>query len=317
MMKYFIITMDTEGDNLWNWKNGDKITTNNTQYLQRFQNLCNNYAFKPVWLTNYEMIMDPNYVDFIKEVEENRQGELGMHLHAWNTPPEYELERYQNGAPYLIEYPPDIISKKIKTMTELLFEKTGIRPVSHRAGRWAMNQYYFDELINNGYLVDCSVTPRINWESSVGQTRDAVGTNYCTWDDKPHFISNYDGSGHILEVPMSIITVHRFFPPEEINIKAVAKNVYYAFKGDNLWLRPNGYNIRQMKHIIKKKRDSDHNCVMFMLHSSELMPGGSPTFKTIESINKLYNDVEELFAYASKLGYMGITLRDFAAKNKG
>lgn len=32
-MKYFIITVDTEGNNLWTYKKGDKITTNNAKYI--------------------------------------------------------------------------------------------------------------------------------------------------------------------------------------------------------------------------------------------------------------------------------------------
>ncbi|WP_395754844.1 hypothetical protein [Edwardsiella ictaluri] len=49
----FIITIDTEGDNLW--QNHDRITTENARYLPRFQLLCEKYGFKPVYLTNYEM----------------------------------------------------------------------------------------------------------------------------------------------------------------------------------------------------------------------------------------------------------------------
>jgi hypothetical protein len=33
----------------------------------------------------------------------------------------------------------------------------------------------------------------------------------------------------------------------------------------------------------------------FMLHSSELMPGGSPRFRTDESVEALYRDIEFLF----------------------
>ena len=57
-MKKFIITVDTEGDNLWGYKEGDTITTNNALYIPRFQELCENYGFKPVYLTNYEMICE-------------------------------------------------------------------------------------------------------------------------------------------------------------------------------------------------------------------------------------------------------------------
>ena len=69
-MKYFIITIDTEGDNLWRWKPGQEITTKNVRYLARFQELCSRYGFKPVWLSNWEMINDSSFVEFInKNVE--------------------------------------------------------------------------------------------------------------------------------------------------------------------------------------------------------------------------------------------------------
>jgi hypothetical protein len=37
-----------------------------------------------------------------------------------------------------------------------------------------------------------------------------------------------------------------------------------------------------------------------MLHSSELMPGGSPTFTTEASIERLYDDLDALFSEASR-----------------
>lgn len=50
---------------------------------------------------------------------------------------------------------------------------------------------------------------------------------------------------------------------------------------------------------------------MFMLHSSELMPGGSPNFKTVESIEKLYNNIEYIFQYIKNKGYIGMTLNEY------
>ena len=85
----FLITIDTEGDNLW--RNRRTITTRNTLFLPRFQALCEKYGFKPTWLTNYEMASDPAYVEFARDVIARGQGEVGMHLHAWNSPPEAPL----------------------------------------------------------------------------------------------------------------------------------------------------------------------------------------------------------------------------------
>ena len=62
MCKYFIITVDTEGDDLWSYKLGDFISTKNADFIQPFQALCEKYGFKPVYLTNYEMANNNSFV---------------------------------------------------------------------------------------------------------------------------------------------------------------------------------------------------------------------------------------------------------------
>lgn len=136
----FIITIDTEGDNLW--QNHDRITTENARYLPRFQQLCEKYGFKPVYLTNYEMASDPVYVEFAQDVIARGCGEVGMHLHAWNSPPEIPLtDNDWANKPYLIEYPAEVIQQKVDYMTHLLEDTFQTKMVSHRAGRWAMNAF--------------------------------------------------------------------------------------------------------------------------------------------------------------------------------
>ena len=83
MSRFFIITIDTEGDNLWNYIKGDVVKTENTLYIPRFQELCERYAFKPVYLTNYEMLNDSRYVNYIKPKADEQKCEIGIHIHAW------------------------------------------------------------------------------------------------------------------------------------------------------------------------------------------------------------------------------------------
>jgi hypothetical protein len=49
----------------------------------------------------------------------------------------------------------------------------------------------------------------------------------------------------------------------------------------------------------------------FMLHSSELMPGGSPSFKTASDIDRLYGHLERLFGEVAALCHAA-TLKEFA-----
>lgn len=208
-MKKLIITIDTEGDDLWSWKQGDAITTNNTLFLDRFQRLCNKYNFFSVWLTNYEMIQDDRYVEFVKKYALEGKAEIGMHLHAWNDSLMYQLEVAQEGVPYSID-------------------------------------------TSNG--------------------------------------------SSVLEVPLTILRSHKLFLKTS-SAKNSARSIWHALKGMELWIRPNGDKLEEMKYVLDQTYVSDRDYAMFMIHSSELMPGRSPTFKDERSIEKLYKNLEALFAY--------------------
>lgn len=141
----------------------------NTRFLPRFQALCEKYAFKPDYLTNYEMALDPAYVEFAPNVIARGAGEIGMHLHAWNSPPLAPLtDDDWRHKPYLIEYPADQVRAKVGHMTKLLEDTFQTKMLSHRADRWTFNEYYASLLLEYGYQVDCSVTPRVNWQLSPG-----------------------------------------------------------------------------------------------------------------------------------------------------
>jgi hypothetical protein len=50
-----------------------------------------------------------------------------------------------------------------------------------------------------------------------------------------------------------------------------------------------------------------------MLHSSELMPGGSPSFRTVSDIERMYGYLEALFEKLSAW-CRGMTLAEFHAR---
>ena len=315
-MKKFLITIDTEGDNLWEYKIGDPVETKNARALPRFQKLCDKFGFKPVYLTNYEMAQDPFYVEFAKAAQNEGRCEVGMHLHAWNNPPYFELPAAEKGLPYLIEYPESVMREKIHVMDDLLTEKFGVKPVTHRAGRWAMNQTYFDLLIEKGYLVDCSVTPHIDWRTSVGLTKNSCGSDYRNMAETPSFITSSNGKESIIEVPVTVGFDHHFRAKRVLkHPQKILEELKSARKGRLVWVRPNGKNLKQMLRYVAQMAKSDFPYLMFMIHSSELMAGGSPTFRTDESIERLYSDLEALFECVSK-NYEVETIRNYIPQLK-
>ena len=62
--------------------------------------------------------------------------------------------------------------------------------------------------------------------------------------------------------------------------------------------------------VARSRRAEGATHMEFMLHSSELMPGGSPTFRTESDIERLYGALEALFDELS--GWCrGMTLQEF------
>ena len=298
MKKYFIITVDTEGDNLWKYNKGDEVETMNSHYLIRFQNLCNKYGFKPVYLTNYEMVNSEHYVNEAKEWLSKRQCEIGVHLHAWNNPPMFDLKGQYDGNSYLIEYPEDVMRTKFKLLYNLIVEKFQIRPFSHRAGRWAMNDKYFKILKEFGIGADCSYTPGVDWTKAIGETRG--GLDYSSQNHNVQIIND------VVEVPA---TIRKFRNCMHGSWKHKIKSMLLS---ENVWMRPAISSARSMKKIIDiVEAEENTDFIEFMLHSSEVMPGGSPYFTTETDIDKEYRTMEEVFAYAKSKGYVGATLQDY------
>lgn len=294
-MKYFIITVDTEGDNGWGYHDGDKVKTENTLWIPRFQELCDKYGMKPVYLTNYEMICDDRFVSYIKPKVEKGLCEVGIHIHAWNNPPMYNLDRKYSGNAYLIEYPREIMHEKFAVTYNLIKERIGVAPVTHRAGRWVMNDDYFQLLEEFGIKIDCSMTPGISWGTTPGTTI-AGGSDYSAIENKAF------KKGNILEVPVTIQKLH-------IGDGGLKQRIRYLILGKNIWLRPALSSLRDMIRIIDCSNNS--NYVEFMIHSSELMPGGSPYFKEESDIERLFDTMESLFIYAKEKGYITKTLGQY------
>jgi hypothetical protein len=263
------------------------------------------------------MANDDFFVGFISSELKNNNCEIGLHIHAWNTPPDYELAADETGygQPYLIEYPVSIMRRKIETLYSLLKEKFNTDIVSHRSGRWAMNQDYFNLLLDYGLKIDCSVTPHVSWENSRGFSAGSKGSDYTNFSENPYIVKHgsleaLNTENILLEIPVTIRNLHIVPQNNMLRLRPFLSGIKRFLRGKTVWLRPDGHNLPDMLALVNHIQKSDSDYLMFMLHSSELMPGGSPAFKTGTSIESLYADLEILFETAAG-NFRGITLTNY------
>jgi hypothetical protein len=305
----FLLSIDTEGDDVW--AKPRPALTRNAETLPRFQQLCERHGLRPTYLTNWEMANCPVFQELGRDVLRRNAAEIGMHLHGWDSPPIVPLSSDDaEHQPYLFEYPAAVRRQKIETMTRCLEDTFQIPILSHRAGRFGFDAVSAQALEALGYLVDCSVTPNVSWTSHPGSPTGRGGADFSAFPEHAYRIDleriDRPGTARLLEIPMTIIRQRRPLPAR-LARKLLGKSVDRVF-----WLRPNGRNVKDMLEVLDIAEAEGRDYVQFTLHSSEFMPNGSPTFRTAESIEKLYEDMQILFSAAQKR-FVGRTLCEHRA----
>lgn len=313
----FLITVDTEGDNLWS-KPRD-ITVKNAETLPRFQELCERYGLRPTYLTNWEMANSAAFIEFGKDVLKRDVAEIGMHLHAWNSPPVVPLTdndfHYQ---PYLTEYSDSLIREKVKTMTDTLETIFAQKVVSHRGGRFGLNERYVSVLIDAGYRVDCSVTPHFDWRPNTGDPNASGGPDYRQFPEEAYFMDPDDirrpGSSPLLQVPLTVLPLHdstvaRVLRTGARRVPYVRRIVFRALPAYSR-LSPRFSRGGDLIRILSVAEEQGRDYVEFMVHSSELMAGCSPWFPAESDIEGMYRDLEALFE-SSTPTWEGTTLAEY------
>ena len=313
----FLITVDTEGDNLWSRPR--TLTTRNTEYLPRFQSLCEIHGFKPTYLTNWEMATSPAFQEFGRDLLARGTGEIGMHLHAWDSPPLQPLTADDTANhPYLIEFPDDQMRAKIDLMTRTLEDTFGVKMTSHRAGRWAFDERYARILIDQGYLVDCSVTPHISWRRHLGDPSQNGGSDYTGYPEEAYFVDPADisrpGISPLLEIPLTVIPYH--YPAAVQGVRSWLTKSHFGSRVANRLLPEltqftgSSRDRNKLLRTLAVARAERRPFIEFAIHSSEVIPGGSPSFPTADSIEALYETLEVVFAAAAGT-FGGATLTEY------
>jgi hypothetical protein len=314
--KFFVISVDTEGDNLWS--RPQKITTRNSRFITRFQELCDKYDLKPSYLTNYEMAIDPVFQEFGTEILKRGRAEIGMHLHAWNSPPQVALGKDDfHNQPYLIEYSEPVMWQKIDYLTSTLEDIFQTEIKVHRAGRWGFNEVYAKLLLQRGYHVDCSVTPHVSWKTHLGDPNGTGGPDYTDFPEGPYLLDienvKLSGASSLLELPVTV------YPGKQKLLRSMMENLSPANPIKRIanvifppcyMLSPKRFRLSQLPRIVEQCIADDRSYIHFMTHSSELMPGGNPAFRKTEDIELLYSNLECLFARVSRL-FKGITMTEY------
>ncbi|MEO9146705.1 MAG: hypothetical protein ABI237_14230 [Ginsengibacter sp.] len=318
----FIITIDTEGDNQWD--HGRALTVENLKFIPRFQELCNSYQIKPTYLVTSEVCEDPFAKEILTDYIVREKAEIGAHLHSWTTPPFLDKEGYRyndSNHAFASELTTDLLTEKIKNLTNQIEISFGKRPTSFRSGRYGFNEAVARVLTENSYLVDSSVTPYVSWKLNRGLPTGKGGPDFIDNPPLPYMYNFTNGS--LLEIPVTILPTKFPLNRNDSIARYYFRNVDHSlflrllrkifFYNQPLWLRPYlSTDINTFDELINEAIRIKLPYIVMMFHSSELMPGCSIYRTDKDSIEKLYDLLEELFKLLHKKNIVSVSLTEAA-----
>lgn len=322
-----IVTVDTEADNQWTL--GSSLRVENARFWPRFQALCEEVGIQPVYLVTTEVVRDADALELLRVWGAAGRAEVGAHLHPWSTPPFVDAPGLRENDPahaFPCELPLDLLCQKVANLTGEIRRGVGGRPLSFRAGRFGIDAEVAGVLSEAGYRVDSSVTPGISWNAVHGGSVQSRGPDFVDAPCHPYHPSRQDicreGESPLWEIPLTIVPMHPLLRRWDWLRRWIGRR-YAAFAGRAVgqlvpalvpqWLRPSPRSEeRYLVRVWEAARSAGAAYAVLMVHSSELMPGGSPYWRTESDVNRLYGQLQALFFHLREGGGQACTLTEAA-----
>jgi len=273
-----VVSVDVEEEGLFTgcYPPGD-APVSNVRRLLDLDPMFRDLGIRPTLLVTYQVARHEEHREFLADLRERWGGEIGAHLHPWNTPP---LDgSLQNDLVPSEGIPAGQLAAKLEGLLETL-QAMGPRTSSFRMGRFDMGPRMFSVLEREDVAVDSSIAPL---------RRKRGGPDHLLAPSDPYHPSPADpctpGASRILEVPITIvplvpwirsvlrrISVGRSAPPPW-----VVWSTMYLF---SLPAQPVWTGLGRLKAAARLHRGRGGQVLTLFFHSSELLPGGSPAHPT-------------------------------------
>ena len=192
-----IVTIDVEPDNVW--RNTHSKSLRNINELPNFHKICKEFGVRPTYFVCWSVANDDNSKKILLDLLNQGDCEIGIHPHLWEIPPliSQDSSKIAWTGP---DYSTEILEAKLTTIFNLISSNFGI-PLSHRAGRWCIDERQVEILTNLGIKYDSSILPGIDWSKTgiLDHTKAPLNSYFM---DKNNIC--LPGISSLLEVPCTI-----------------------------------------------------------------------------------------------------------------
>lgn len=314
------VTIDTEEDD-WGSYAMDGASTENISHLPELQDLFMRFGARPTYLVNRPPLVQDAPLRVLQELARRDDVEIGGHCHPWNTPPATGEGADRS---MMFSLPLEANRGKIREISRLLESELAVRPRSFRAGRWGFGPTVAEALISEGYAIDCSVSPLIDW-SSLG------GPDFGLAPHRPYRCRALDPlapdpEGELIELPTTVGFLHgdsvvrgrwrrrlEDSPLSRLKIVGILDRMGLAARR---WLSPETSTGEEMNRIVEVLRQHAFEYTSMTFHSCTLLPGATPFVRDEQDRRAFLERIETFLAFCRDEGFEMRTLSE-AARDLG
>lgn len=312
----YCVTVDTEEE--WDWASGfptGPTRVTNIRHLPRFQEVCERHGAAVVYFVNHAVLSDPAATAVIQQLATRPNVEIGLHIHPWNTPPLAGTPSVPPRDSFLHNLHWDEAKAKLDA-TLTAFSTAGLKPTSFRGGRYSTSPQIQDHLRDRGLLADASVLPFTTWPDDGApdfRDREPVPVR------RP---PRHPGDAALWELPLTLGYTRRPFAKWDKIVTAAGRGVWKALRAVGLldrlgvvrkaWLNLENPAYPDPAAFVPVVAAEGLPFACFTLHSSSLLPGGSPYCRTEGDVERLLRTAEASLAAATRAGWRPTTVTQTA-----
>lgn len=308
-----IVSLDTEEDN---WiPTRTSVTVENIAAVRALAKFFDRLGVRPTYFTTYQVALDRRAVETLREACADGRGEVGAHLHPWNTPP--LVMPLEPRVTMLNNLPGELQRAKLVRLTASLVDAFGEAPQVFRAGRFGFGREAVAPLVDCGYQVESSVAPFMNLEAMDGGP-NFVGAPITPYLLKPgRDVREAALDGTLLEIPLSygfsrgpfrfwdpVCRMLEGSPQRRLHFPGIASRLGIVRR---LSLSPEYVPTADMLTLSRRLLEHGVPYLQLSFHTPSLMPGLSPFTRTAADVARLYASIEEYLHGLSRMARVTFT----------
>jgi hypothetical protein len=291
-----LVVVDAEEDFDWSKSfSRQNVAVDSMRAIHRVQDLFERVGVTPVYVVDYPIATQADAYRPLQEIHASGRCLIGAHLHPWVNPPFTEVVNRRNSFPGNL--PPDLESAKLAVLGHEIGERFGVRPTIYKAGRYGVGPQTADMLEEQGYEVDVSVCPYMDYSAEGGPDFSACGP-------QPYWFGR---QRRLLELPLTVgfagalrrwgRGLHRMASHPHLTGLHLPGVLARLGLVEKLWLSPEGHDAAEHKRLVRAQARDGLTIFTLAFHSPSVVPGNTPYVRTEADLREFLARCREFFDF--------------------